>query len=110
MVVQPEAVEGDSNGVDVVAIVVRLDKVGMDEKMHPQRYWGFCHPRRYWENFHPRRYWGNGGETVRTAGCGGKLMGSAGFAMALSNILARSTIACFWNLQTGKTGRQGLDW
>ena len=28
--VQPEAIEGDSNGLDVVAIVVCLDAVGLD--------------------------------------------------------------------------------
>ena len=39
---------------------------------------------------------GDGSGTVRTADCGGTLMGSTGFAMALSNILERSTMACFW--------------
>ena len=50
LAVQPEAVAWDSNGVDVAAIVVRIDAVGMDG----QRY-----PPRYWEKFHPRKYWGN---------------------------------------------------
>ena len=39
---------------------------------------------------------GDGGVTIRTEGCGGKMLGSAGFAMALSNILARSMMACSW--------------
>ena len=38
----------------------------------------------------------DGGVIVRTAGCGGMMMGSAGLAMALSNILAMSTMACCW--------------
>ena len=37
---------------------------------------------------------GDGSGTVRTEGCKGTPMGSAGFAMSLSNILARSTMAC----------------
>ena len=35
-----------------------------------------------------------GGGIVLTAGCGGTMIGSAGLGMALSNILARSTMAC----------------
>ena len=35
-----------------------------------------------------------GGGIVLTAGCGGTLVGSAGLAMALSKIFARSTMAC----------------
>ena len=49
----------------------------------------------------------DGGVTVRTAVCGGVMLGSAGFAMALSNILARSTMACCWespNWANGATG------
>ena len=34
--------------------------------------------------------------TVRTAGCRVTMLGSAGFAMALSNISERSTMACCW--------------
>ena len=34
-----------------------------------------------------------GGMIVSNAGCGGTMMGSVGLAMALSNILARSTMA-----------------
>ena len=48
-----------------------------------------------------------GGGIVLTAGCGGTMIGSAGLAMALSNILARSTMACFWaspNWQNGAAG------
>ena len=37
-----------------------------------------------------------GGGIVVTAGYGGTLVGSAGLAMALSKILARSTMACCW--------------
>ena len=36
----------------------------------------------------------DGGVIIWTAGCGGTMMGSAGLSMALSNILARSTMAC----------------
>ena len=35
------------------------------------------------------------------------MMGSAGFAMALSNILARSTMACYWVLPTWANGASG---
>ena len=38
LAVRPEAVAGDCNGVDVVAIVVWLDEVGLDGKCHPQRW------------------------------------------------------------------------
>ena len=37
-----------------------------------------------------------GGGIVLTAGCGGTMIGSAGLAMALSNILEKSTMACLW--------------
>ena len=37
---------------------------------------------------------GDGDVTVRAASCGGTMLGSAGFAMAISNISARSTMAC----------------
>ena len=57
--VRPEEVEGGINGVDIVAIIVWLDEVGLDEQRYPWRYWGNCHPRMYWGNCHPRRYWGN---------------------------------------------------
>ena len=46
LTVQPEAVVGDSNGVDVFAIVIRIDEVGMDGQRHPQRYWVNFHPWR----------------------------------------------------------------
>ena len=38
----------------------------------------------------------DGGVIVRTAGYGETMMGGAGLVMALSNILARSTMACCW--------------
>ena len=38
----------------------------------------------------------SGGGIFLTAGRGGTMIGSAGLAMALSNILARSTMACCW--------------
>ena len=50
---------------------------------------------------------GDGGGTVRTSGCEGTLMRSAGFEIELSNILARSTMACCWespNWANGATG------
>ena len=37
-----------------------------------------------------------GGGIVLTAGCGGTMIGSAGLAMALSNILEKSTMDCCW--------------
>ena len=37
-----------------------------------------------------------GGGIVLTAGCRGTMIGSAGLVMALSKILARSTMACWW--------------
>ena len=40
----------------------------------------------------------NGGAVFLTAGCGGMMIGSAGLAMALSKIFARSTMACCWAL------------
>ena len=51
-----------------------------------------------------RRY---GGVFVRTAGYGGTMMGSAGLAMALSNIVARSTIACCCLLPNWEDGAAG---
>ena len=39
-----------------------------------------------------------GGGIVLTADCGVTLVGSAGLAMALSNISERSTMACCWAL------------
>ena len=48
-----------------------------------------------------------GGGNVPTTGRGGTLVGSAGLAMALSKILARSTMACCWastNWENGATG------
>ena len=47
LVVQLEAVAGDRNGVDVVAIVVWLDVIGLDSQRHPRRYWVDCHPQRW---------------------------------------------------------------
>ena len=38
----------------------------------------------------------DGGGIVLTAGCGETMIGSAGLAMVLSNILERSTMACCW--------------
>ena len=49
----------------------------------------------------------DGGGTVRTAGFGRMTMGSAGFVMALSNILARSTMACCWALPKWANGATG---
>ena len=37
LVVQPETVAGDRNGIAIIAIVVRLDEIGMDGKRHHQR-------------------------------------------------------------------------
>ena len=37
-----------------------------------------------------------GGGIVLTVSCGVTMIGSAGLAMALSNILARSTMTCCW--------------
>ena len=51
-----------------------------------------------------RRY---GGVIVRTAGCGGTMIVSAGLAMALSNILARSTMACCWASPNWENGAVG---
>ena len=50
---------------------------------------------------------GDGSLTVRTAGCGGKILGSAGLAMAISNILARSTMACCWASPNWANGTAG---
>ena len=48
-----------------------------------------------------------GGGIVLTAGCGGTMIGSAGLAMVLSNILARSTMACCWALPNWENGAAG---
>ena len=48
-----------------------------------------------------------GGGIVLTAGHGGTLVGSAGLAMELSNILARSTMACCWVLPNWENGAAG---
>ena len=45
-----------------------------------------------------------GGGIVLTAGRGGTLVGSAGLAMALSKILARSTMACCWAFPNWENG------
>ena len=48
-----------------------------------------------------------GGGIVLTAGCRGTMIGSAGLAMTLSKILARSTMACCWvslNWENGAAG------
>ena len=37
-----------------------------------------------------------GGGIVLTEGCGGTMIGSAGLAMAISKMLERSTMTCFW--------------
>ena len=50
---------------------------------------------------------GGGGGTVRTAGYGETIMGRAGFAMALSDILARSTMAFCWGLPNWENGAAG---
>ena len=50
---------------------------------------------------------GDDGVTVRTASCGGAILGSSGFAMALSNSLARSTMACFWASPNWENGVAG---
>ena len=46
--------------------------------------------------------------TVRTAGCGGTLMGSVGFVMSLSNILESSTMACCWESPNWANGAAGV--
>ena len=48
-----------------------------------------------------------GGGIVLTAGCGGMMIGIAGLAMALSNILARSTMACCWASPNWENGAAG---
>ena len=67
MAVQKEEVAVDTKGVDVVAIVVRLDEVGLDGKRHPWRYWGDCHPQRWRWNRQYCRLQGNdnGGYRLR---------------------------------------------
>ena len=47
------------------------------------------------------------GVVVWTAVCGGMMMGSAGLAMALSNILARSMMACCWASPNWGNGAAG---
>ena len=49
----------------------------------------------------------DGGVIVWTAGCGGTMMGSAGLAMALSDISERSTMACFWASPNWENGAAG---
>ena len=49
----------------------------------------------------------DGGGIVLTAGCGGTMIGSAGLAMALSNILARSTMARCWASPNWENGDAG---
>ena len=79
LAVQPEVVVGDSNSVNVVIILFRIDDIKMDGQIHcqrrwgtrcwgdfyplscwgnvhPWRCWGKCHPRRCWGNWHPRRW------------------------------------------------------
>ena len=48
-----------------------------------------------------------GGGIVLTAGRGGTLVGSAGLAMALSKMLARSTMACCWASPDWENGAAG---
>ena len=48
-----------------------------------------------------------GGGIVLTADCGVTLVGSAGLAMALSKILARSTMACCWASPNWENGAAG---
>ena len=48
-----------------------------------------------------------GGGIVLTAGCGGTMIGSAGLSMALSKILARSTMACCWASPNWENGAAG---
>ena len=48
-----------------------------------------------------------GGGIVLTEGRGGTLVGSAGLAMSLSNILASSTMACFWASPNWENGDAG---
>ena len=50
---------------------------------------------------------GDGVVIVRTAGCRGTMTGSAGLAMALSNILARSTMTCCWASPNWSNGASG---
>ena len=50
---------------------------------------------------------GDGGVTVWNAGCGGTIMGSADFVMALLNILTNSTMACCWASSNWANGAAG---
>ena len=52
---------------------------------------------------------GGGGGTVRTTGCAGTMLGSAGFAMAFSNISARSTMASCWASPEWANGAAGVE-
>ena len=49
----------------------------------------------------------DGGVIVWTAGCGGTMMESTGLAMALSNISARSMMACCWVSPNQANGAAG---
>ena len=49
----------------------------------------------------------DGGVIVWNSGCGGMMMGSAGLAMVISNILARSKMACCWALPNWANGVSG---
>ena len=51
----------------------------------------------------------DGSGIVLTVGCGGKIIGSAGLAMALSKILARSTMACCWASSNWENGAAGAE-
>ena len=48
-----------------------------------------------------------GGGIFLTAGRGGTLVGSAGLALLLSNISARSTMACCWSSPNWENGAAG---
>ena len=49
----------------------------------------------------------DGGVIVQTVGCGRMMIGSAGLAMEISNILARSTMACCWASPNWSNGDAG---
>ena len=59
LVVRPEAVARDSNGVDGVSILVRLNEVWLDRQRHFWRYWGNFPPRRWRWNRQDCRLWRN---------------------------------------------------
>ena len=48
-----------------------------------------------------------GGGIVLTAGCRGAMISNAGLVMALSKILARSTMACCWTSPNWENGAAG---